>query len=297
VSWEPFERWPDESTGHAFRGASQPVLARRDGITLAERMRLFWRSSPDLPAQRVVAKARLTEQHVYVERRDGSRERVARSMLRGVRRDGPALVIGVREGEDVFLLERRSCALQSALIASAVHGGELRFAQGVKECAILAAIAAAIAFGLFLEYGIGRPLVHLRIGLYTSETMLGFYGALLASGIGLLAMLWWPSRIRVDATGVERRRGLVPWLVFRRPPEDFAAVGTLTEHADPHRGANRVVAVRVSLELRQSARFGTVWPTRYVLLDRIVPKNTHYPTDARTKALDVAERVRGILGL
>ncbi|MBW2462740.1 MAG: hypothetical protein JRH11_13905 [Deltaproteobacteria bacterium] len=89
MSWEPIEEFPRENRGGggAFRGQAMPVVARRRAPTLPERLRLLWHSTPELTYRRSVKRLVLTPGHLYVERFDGDRARVARGCIRGRRLD------------------------------------------------------------------------------------------------------------------------------------------------------------------------------------------------------------------
>jgi len=92
IDWTPLERWPDEErevvfsspyrsaapreSVRAIRGAPPPLEALLQWLASTDERP--WREHP----KRVV----VTEDDVCVERRDGSRVRVARSLLRGRRR-------------------------------------------------------------------------------------------------------------------------------------------------------------------------------------------------------------------
>ena len=53
MGWETIEELPGaRGDGGAFRGRAVPVLAERRGLSMGERLRLFWRSTPELPEGR-----------------------------------------------------------------------------------------------------------------------------------------------------------------------------------------------------------------------------------------------------
>jgi hypothetical protein len=105
------------------------------------------------------------------------------------------------------------------------------------------------------------------MGLWTSETALGFYGGVGAILVTLVALLWLPAWTRIDETGVERRRGLVPWLAFRRPPEDFERVELVRVMGYPGRSTVRqLLALAVELVMRRAGRLGTLAPRKSLAL-------------------------------
>ncbi len=203
----------------------------------------------------------LCQNHLYVERRDGSRERVSRDRLRGRRVDSGVGVYGVVEGEDLFLLERRGCPVEAALAEQIGTTRPVRVRRGFVASAAFALVASCTAVGLLWRFPYDRAFEEIARGQWNSETALGFYGSVGAILFALAAILWFPSTLRLDQTGAERRRGFFPWLVFRRPPEDFEAV-LIVSHIGyrPRSSMLTTRAFTVELVLRRSGRFGTLLP-------------------------------------
>lgn len=298
MSWEPFERWPGEDAGGAFRGASEPRIAERRGLTVGDRVRLFLADRPDLPAARVAERVALSARHVYVERRDGSRERVARARLEGARRDGPLLVVGVADGEDLFLPSREREPVQERLVEQLGIAEPLRIARGQVATLLGSVSLAAFGVALLQSYPLRQVVEHARAGLWTSESSLGFHGGVLALALAALLVLWAPSLTTIDRTGVERRRGLFRAWVSRRPPEDFSAVAVL-----PHRGKRgkygsvTTVAYSARVRLRREGRLGSLTRVRHVELRWVYAPEAADLARARAEASLIAQRAATLLGL
>jgi hypothetical protein len=289
MSWEPFESWPGEGGQGAFRGASEPVLAQCRGLSLAQRLRFFWSSSPDLPAKRVAERVAVTGAHVYVERRDGTRERVTREALQGIRRDGPVTVVGVLEGEDIFVPSHERCPVEETLRVQLGRQGRITFRENIPGAAVLALAAGALGTHLLSQHSLWRAVAHLHHELYTSETVIGVSCGLAAVALALVVMLWVPAWVTVDATGVEVRRGLVPWLPFRVPAEEI-------KHASytPQRDKNgHLLGYRVTAVLREAKRFASLSPRTHVTVGYV---RADY-AQASESAQKQAEEAHRILGL
>ncbi|MCB9593956.1 MAG: hypothetical protein H6719_14580 [Sandaracinaceae bacterium] len=306
MSWETVEALPGATpTGGAFRAGAEPVVAERRGVGPLERARLFWFSDPDHPFARTVEHVVVTPRHVYVQRADGTRERASLEQLHGERLDRGRVIYGVRDGEDLLLPYRDACAVQVRL-AAAVRGAEpaepWRDRQWLWTSVVLAVLAEGLAAGLVQSYSLDDARRHLTIGLYTSETLLGFYAALGASAFGAFLFLWGPSRWRIDAVAVTRTRGVIPWLTFSLSPERVRRAVLGRMYAKPKHGAAYHSGWSVSLELREPARIGTLRRLRQIELQivffehspsrRAASKVTQY-RDARA----LAARLRSLLSL
>lgn len=288
MSWERFESWPGEGAGGAFRGSSEPVLAQCGGLSLAQRVRLFWRSSPDLPAGRIAERVMLTAAHVYAQRRDGTRERAPREALVGMRRDGPVLVVGVLDAEDLFVPWHARCPVEAALTEQLGRKGELRWQHGRLAGAVTAFIAGAWSIDWLREHPPARAIDHIAQGMFTSDAVLYAGGGILVGLVALLGLLWIPAWVRVDATGVEVRRGLIPWLPFRRPPEDFDGAGYRAEYGK----GSVLVAYKVAMTLRERSRFASFWAVDHVQIGYVPAKDGN----AKKRAEDLVELAQRIHG-
>jgi hypothetical protein len=304
VSWEAFDAWPGEASQGPFRGAHEPVVATRVGLTARERSAAYWASSPDRPLARLATRVVLTNAYIYLERRDGSRGRVAREQIVGVRREGPFLVFGVAQAEDLLLPARAGCPVQAALFAGLprVQGegpGELRSSSGVYTGAAFG-VAGLLAIPFLLhDHPAASALAHLRAGLYTSETVLFVAGALLAFLLALFFLLWAPMRARIDPTGIEIARGVVPWLVFRREPEAFAWVDMRLLLAEGRGRQRTLVPVPygyvIEARLRSRQRFATLSRTLHVPVAWRTGRVD--PSVLRKEGAAFAQQARALLGL
>ena len=303
MAWEPFEAWPGEGEGGAFRGRSEPVLASRDGLSFAERVQLFWRSSPDLPDRRVAARVAVTPDYVYVRRLDGSRERVPRALLRGARMAGRVAVYGVVDAEDLFMTVRRSCAAQAMLVEQLGKAEPVHLSKGVVGGTLLSVLVLCAGTGVLMEYPYRDALDRWSRDLWTAESALGFYAGVGLCVVGVLMSLWLPSRTRIDETGVERRRGVVPWLSFALPPEAFQGVtvtrpgtGTIVR-GEPRPPTRPVFGYDVALLLRRPQRFGTVASVHSLSLELVQRGARERSDDVERRAHALADRVALLLGL
>lgn len=293
MAWEPVERWPGEAGGEgAFRSGAEPALASRGAPSPWERVRLFWFSSPELPLEHVARRAVLTSSYVYVERMTGRRERVRRAMLRGFRREGGRLIVGVVDGEDLVLPFRVGCALQAQLLAQLGGKAGERWVgrQHVRLGAASSAAAGLAAWTLLAAIRPETVRAHWALELYTSETCLRAYFGVGLALVALALLLWVPMRVRVDALGVEVRRGLVPWLPFFLPAERVAAV-VVNERRSKVRGREQFLFYAVEL------RFDP--PTRLASLTRrsALPLRRHDNRAMKSTPNAEAARLRELLRL
>ncbi|RLB54979.1 MAG: hypothetical protein DRJ42_07530 [Deltaproteobacteria bacterium] len=245
MSWEPVEEFPGENRGGggAFRGQAMPVVARRRAPTLRERFRLLWHSTPELTYRRSAKRLLLTPGHLYVERFDGDRSRVARGSIRGRRLDRGRVVYGVVDGEDLALLPRGGCdviaALEAQLRGDSEPTGSITKTEGHMLSVGVAVVAWVLAVQLYREVSFGDFLRRIaRDGSHTSETALIVYGVAGLALFGVVVLLAVPVRTRIDAVGVHRARGIFPWLHTVEAPEDFRGVVVSkmrrTESGIPH---------------------------------------------------------------
>ena len=220
MSWEPFEQWPGDARGGAFRGASEPLLAERRGLSLSERVRIWLGSSPDFPLTRVATRLALTGRHVYVERRDGSRTRVARERVRGHRVEGPFALFAVEGAEDLVLPHRPECDLQGVLESGDERATPMLYDAGLVASAVASTVAAIASLWILADLGAARVWELMRRGPPFSESALTAYAGVGLAALALFFFLWGPSRVRVDRAGILRRRGVIPWLAFRCTPDE-----------------------------------------------------------------------------
>lgn len=294
MGWEPADRWPGESGGGgAFRAGSEPAIAERGGPTFLERLKLFWHSTPEMPLGSVARRAVLTATYVYVDRFDGRRERVARSALRGIRRSGGRLVIGVREGEDLVLPFRPRCALSRHLLEQL--GGTTERWVGWRDVfrgALLAVVGLGFAVGLFATYPLPRVLHAWSAAGATGEAVLGFVAGWVALAVGVVGLAWLPTRVSVDRLGVEVRRGLLPWLPFFLPAERVRAV--LVRRRFWTRARTAASGYVVVLDLHRDERLGSPLPRRRIEIHDV--DGSQGDAAAQREAAQVAERVADRLG-
>lgn len=237
MSWESVDALPAaQPAGSPYQGASQPIVARRARLSAWERARLFWRSTPELPSARAAREVVLTPNHLYVQRVDGTHQRVALEALHGRRYTGPLVVYGVVDGEDLALLLRRDCPVTAALderFKSSEKAGlaPVVFQEGHAVALGLAIVAALVATYLLTEYRIESMWDRLHRGLYTAEVVLGVVGGFTAALAALSFLLFVPVHWRIDTLGVHRARGFLPWLHYLDPPDSFRAAVVSTVRA------------------------------------------------------------------
>lgn len=230
MSWETVDSLPDlHPSGSPYQSLSEPVVAKRVGLRPFERLRLFWRSTPELPSKRAAASVMLTPSHLYVQRVDGSRQRVRVEALKGRRVEGPLVIYGVVEGEDLALVMRSACPVITELDARlrSTRASDLPPVVTWRHRAmtLFAAVPLVMAGAYFLaEYSLEAMWDRIHRGLYTAEVVLGVAAGAAAMLAALLVLLLVPVRIHVDTLGVRRVRGIVPWLPYLYPPETFRAV-------------------------------------------------------------------------
>jgi len=230
MSWETVDSLPEShSSGSPYKGLAEPVVAKRMGLRAVEKLRLFWRSTPELPSKRAARSVVLTPSHLYVERADGSRERVRLEALKGLRVDGPRLVYGVLDGEDLALLIRAGCPVITELDARLrqARASELEPLVSWRYRGValfMASLFGSVGTFLLEEYSLEAMWDRIHMGLYTAEVVLGVVAGAAAMLAALLVLLFVPVRVQIDTLGVKRVRGIVPWLHYLDPPETFCAV-------------------------------------------------------------------------
>lgn len=283
MSWESFDRWPGEaSDGGAFRGRSEPVLAKREGATFRDRWVLFWSHSPDHDSKRAARRLMLTSNYLYVQRFDHWKGRVPVAKLRGCRRMDGRLLFGVEGGEDLILMHRPDDELQTELLKQAGGSGQpwsnTHYPQG-------AMVAAAFLFGVAVAQFRAHPFAVVRdrweSGLYTAETCLGFYAAVLSVIAIAVLLLWVPSRISVDRLGVERARGMSGLFTFYVPADQVKFVVT-------QRGRS---GFESRLVFKDKVRIGTLGLTESVRVQRFSG------AAGRNLTLRLSEQLRVLLGV
>ncbi len=293
MAWEPFDTWPGGSSeGGAFRGRSEPIEAERGGLSGLERFQLFFQSSPDFPDKRVVRRAVLTPNHLYVARMDGTEARVPRTALRGVRHVGRLTVLGVVDDEDVLLPRRVGCPLQDALVLQLGEQPPIHIPFARALGFFMTLITSLIASAVFSEYSYATWRRHWSDGLTTSESSLGFYAGVGLCVLALLFFLWIPTRLVIDETGVTRRRGLVPWMSFHYPPEKFSGVRVQTIWGHTRNRGRYMAGSAVVLAFRQPMRFASLLPRTQTRL-----RNFSQSPLGKADAVALAQRVAALLSV
>lgn len=305
MGWEDVEALPGTSSGGgAFRDGAEPVVAQRIGLSLREKLRLFWHSTPDLPSARAAELIVVTQTYVYVRRVDKTRARVHLDELHGQRVERGLLVFGVAEDDDLLLAYRPSCPVQDRLMAALRKDADLepwRESRGMIASAILTLASLGAGVGLLLSYPLERALEHIEIGLFTSESALGTYAGVAALFLALFLFFLGPSRWRVDAVGVTRTRGVLPWMPFTLPPERFRRAVLKPSYYKPKNQRRYHAGWFVVLDLRDRARVGTLCPTASVSLGFFPFGRGRLSAEDRRRteneARALAERFRSLLSL
>ncbi|MEM9067738.1 MAG: hypothetical protein AAGE52_04505 [Myxococcota bacterium] len=285
MAWEPFEQWPGETRGGAFREQSEPVVAERAGPSTRERLRLFWSSQPDFPSAKAARRLALTATYVYVQRFDGDRRRVVRSKLRGLRRTSGLLIAGVVDDDDLIIPHREGCEAEAHLLkALSRSSGTWTHRVGVGLSVFVALLFFVVGAGLLSEYPFSSAVDAWRMGLTTAERVLGFGAAVAFLTASLMVTLWGSSRFRISGLGVERTRGLIPWMPFFVPAESITEVWVL-----PSRQKRSNSWLYVRLRFRERQRFGSMFGARVIPVAVFLPRQ-------RREAVACGERIARLLG-
>lgn len=256
MSWETVDSLPGpHRAGSSYRSVCEPVVAKRSGLTPVEKLRLLWLSTPELPFTRAAARVVLTPGHLYVERVDGTRQRIRLDALKGRRVDGPRLIYGVLEGEDLELLSRASCPVITELDArfretTASELTPVLIHSNRTLAWIVATLFGVLGLYFLMEYSLESMWDRIHRGLYTAEVVLGVTAGAASMLAAVLVLAFLPVRIEVDTLGVRRVRGMIPWLHYLETPETFhqVRVDTLRRNADS--GVQRQVGFVVRLRFR-----------------------------------------------
>jgi hypothetical protein len=289
MSWQPLEQMPDEAQAGSARGVgpfrqqAEPVVALRTGPTLRERARLFFGSTPDLPSARAGRRLLLTHEHLYVERADGTKERVRRADLRGRREERGRVIYGVRDGEDLALLERGYCPVMAALDQQLEQQAEavethLGFVSAAKRVAVAICLGAVLALRLD-RLGQGWHFVE------NPKQLL----ILIPIGLFLHALFLRPERLRVDKLGLHRRFGVLPLFHENIDPEDIEEVVVENHHLRGELVGLQVTLVRRGPNALPGKRRGVVLET--------YDTRSWGKVASSTIAHDMAERVAELLGV
>jgi len=304
MGWESVEALPGGRAGGAFRGGAEPVAAERRGISLVERARLFWYSTPEQPVGRTAQHVVVTPQHVYVKRLDGTQARVRLEELHGERLDRGRMIYGVHEDEDLLLVHRGTCAVQERL-ASLVGEGDTDRAweqsSGLVAGPIFSIVGLCAGVGLLLTYPFARTYEHILIGLWTSETALGTYTGVACLLAAIAIFLVGPSRWQIDRVGLTRTRGVFPWFVFSVAPSEVRRMRIRAGYRSPKNGPRHHAGWSVDLELRKPQRIGSLLKQTRVSLMYFSFGNGPYTVDGKAqtenRARYFAERVHRLLAL
>lgn len=259
MSWETVDSLPDlHPNGSPYQSLAEPVVAKRVGLRPLERLRLFWRSTPELPSKRAAESVTLTPSHLYVQRVDGSRQRVRVEALKGRRVEGPLVIYGVVEGEDLALVMRSGCPVITELDARLRNtaASELPPVVTWRHRGVglfVASLFGSVGTFLLTEYTLEAMWDRIHRGLYTAEVVLGVAAGAAAMLAALLVLLLVPARIHIDTLGVRRVRGIVPWLPYLYPPETFRAVRVDVERMKTKGGGRLDLGYVVRLRRRGEA--------------------------------------------
>lgn len=298
MSWETVTSLPQSHTsGSPYQGQAEPVVAKRIGLRAVERVRLFFRSTPELPSASAARSVVLTPNHLYVERVGGTIQRVRLDALKGRRVDGPLVVYGVNDGEDLALPARAGCPVIAALDAR--HGETGKSAlppvvvrRHVALSLFVASLLAAPGTFWLVEYSLDEMWDRIHQGLYTAEVVLGVVAGAAAMLATLLVLQLAPMRIHIDTLGVRRVRGLVPWLQYVEPPEAFRSVRVDVVRYRRKSGANVDAGFVVRLRRRgEEASRGDLELRQFILGE------AQGMEEQRQQANDLALRVAALLDL
>lgn len=243
MTWEPTNEWPDGvPDAGAYRGKAEIVVARRNGMTTADRFRLWWHSTPDHRFGDLPQDVLLTPQHLYV-RRKGGEFRVRLEHLIGGRIEAGRRIYAVRDGDDLVLVDRDGDALEKALEAHVtlseqawVHAGS------VWVPAVMMFACAWVAFYFAVESWV-TGLEHIREGLMTSESALGVYATVAAIVVMMIIGMVLPTRRVVDRLGITTVRGLLRGMRHTIPVEKVSRIAVEPATYKGHPNGFRVVAV------------------------------------------------------
>ncbi len=298
MSWETVTSLPQShSSGSPYQGQAEPVVAKRIGLRALERVRLFFRSTPELPSARAARSVVLTPNHLYVERMNGAVQRVRLDALKGRRLDGPLVVYGVDDGEDLALPARVGCPVMMALDTRHGETGKSGLPPVVARrdmtmALVIASLFASVGTFLLAEYSLDEMWNRIHLGLYTAEVVLGVVGGAAAMLMALLVVQLVPIRIHIDTLGVRRVRGLVPWLHYLDPPETFRAVRLDPIRLTAQTGAVQIVGYVVRLRRRGEEASAGDLELRQFFLDKAQGLE-----EQRQLANDLALRVAALLDL
>jgi hypothetical protein len=298
MSWETVTSLPQShASGSPYQGQAEPVVAKRIGLRALERVRLFFRSTPELPSARAARSVVLTPNHLYVERMGGAIQRVRLDALKGRRVDGPLVVYGVNDGEDLALPARTGCPVIAALDTRHGEAGKSALPpvvvrRHVASSLFVASLLAAPGTFWLVEYSLDEMWDRIHRGLYTAEVVLGVVAGASAILGALLVLQLAPMRIHIDTLGVRRVRGLVPWLQYLEPPETFRSVRVdiVRHRAKSGRTVDSGVVVRLRRRGEEAIRGD-------LELRKFVPDLVPGIEDQRRQANELALRVAALLDL
>lgn len=147
MSWESVEEWPNNGTSSVYRGAAEIIVAQRAGLSVFERLVLWWHSTTDLPFAEVAEDVVVTPNYVYVRKQDGAQMRVRRDLLVQGRLEGRRRQYSVPNGTDLVLSDRQGDDVEGALMSADEIEGWTRPVRWVFPLALMAA-SVALAFAL-----------------------------------------------------------------------------------------------------------------------------------------------------
>ncbi|MFT5355664.1 MAG: hypothetical protein ACI9KE_002883 [Polyangiales bacterium] len=222
MSWESVEEWPSNVTSGVYRGAAEIIVAERSGLTLIERVVLWWHSTTELPFTDIAQDVVVTPSYVYVRKQDGAQTRVRREVLAQGRVEGRRRQYSVPNGTDMVLSDRNGDDVERALMDKGIAQGWTGRPRWTLTLAILIGL---IGMAMFISDE------HLREGAqavtnkrYNSESAYWFYACLGVWVIPVTTFFCFPRRLIVDAIGLRSVRGFFGGIRSTIPIEDIRFV-------------------------------------------------------------------------
>lgn len=222
MGWENVEEWPSNGTSGVYRGAAEIIVAERSGLTIFERIILWWHSTTELPFADVAQDVVVTPNYVYVRKQDGDKMRVRRDVLAQGRVEGRRRQYSVPNGTDMVLSDRKGDDVERALMSEDQVQG---WTRPTRWKVTLGLMAAAIIFARMLsEEYFGEGAQAVAAGRYNSESAYWFYTCIGLWVVPFVLFLVAPKRLIVDAIGLRYVRGFLGGLRSTIPIEDISYV-------------------------------------------------------------------------
>lgn len=205
MSWEEAEHWPGGQPTDAYRDAAEVVVAERNGLSFADRARLWWYSTDQERFGDTAVDVAMTSLHVYVRTQNGTQKRIRREHVGGFRVESGRRLFAVAKGADLVLARRGLDSVERLLIGH-IHNAR-NWARPVSVRPTLAVMSVPLGLCAFLLWRCAQKLSH---GFAATDLTGLSIPALVLFLVAVPIAFLFPRRLSADALGLTSIRGVIP---------------------------------------------------------------------------------------